>query len=492
MATLSVNELSGQHRPRLWHVPAAADLNHADDAIELAAGYGLIADDWQAGVLAGWLGRRRDGKWQCSRCGLAVPRQNGKNGVLEIRELYGMIALGEKFLHTAHEVKTARKAFARLLSFFDNKREFPELAALVKEIRRTNGQEAIVLLNGGSVEFIARSKGSGRGFTVDVLVCDEAQELSRESLAALQPTISAAPLGNPQIIMTGTPPTAGMAGDAFTRMRKSAGVDDTLRPVQAGQLATDMAARLCWHEWSAAGDADLDDERLWGSCNPALGDRLQVETIRDERATQDDVTFGHERCGIWLLELASAGAAIDAKQWKDQADPATQVECLAAFGIAVSFGRATAAIGAAGTRTDGHAHIEVVEYRRGAGWVVERCKELDLAHAGARFVIDGGGPAASLIEPLELAGLIVDVLTTRDVGNATSWMLDGLKDGTIWHGPQTDLDTAVTGAKLRNIGDGMQAFGRLKSSVDIAPLEAVTFAGNAVMNVSMSAVNNVH
>jgi hypothetical protein len=35
------------------------------------------------------------------------------------------------------------------------------------------------------VEFIARSKGSGRGFTVDVLVCDEAQDLADEELGGV-------------------------------------------------------------------------------------------------------------------------------------------------------------------------------------------------------------------------------------------------------------------------------------------------------------------
>jgi hypothetical protein len=154
--------------PRVRLVPRGSG-SEADDACELASGYGLTPDDWQAMVLSGWLGLRRDGLWSAPRCGLAVPRQNGKNGILEVRELYGLVFRGEKFLHTAHEVKTARKAFLRLLHFFDNPRKFPELAELVKEVRRTNGQEAVVLDNGGSVEFIARSKGSGRGFTVDVL-----------------------------------------------------------------------------------------------------------------------------------------------------------------------------------------------------------------------------------------------------------------------------------------------------------------------------------
>src|SRR5699024_9206431 len=131
-----------------------------------------------------WM-RRKGGRWAAGRWGLAVPRQNGKNGVLEAVELYFMAVLGLKILHTAHEVKTARKAFIRIASFFENERKYPELAGMVKEVRKTNGQEAIVLHNGGSVEFIARSKGSGRGFTVDVLVCDEAQEYSEDAQAAL-------------------------------------------------------------------------------------------------------------------------------------------------------------------------------------------------------------------------------------------------------------------------------------------------------------------
>ena len=152
-------------------------LDDVDDAIELATLYGLVPDEWQEWVLEGWLARTRSGKLASSQCGLAVPRQNGKNACLEIVELFKVVVLGRKILHTAHEVKTARKAFLRLRSFFENERQWPELAALVKEIRRTNGQEAIVLTNGGSVEFIARSKGSGRGFTMDDLVLDEAQTI---------------------------------------------------------------------------------------------------------------------------------------------------------------------------------------------------------------------------------------------------------------------------------------------------------------------------
>lgn len=188
----------------------------------MAGAYGLMPDPWQQTVLDDWLAYDDDGTYAHDTCGLAVPRQNGKNGVLEVRELYGAAVEGEKILHTAHEVKTARKAFLRLCSFFENESEYPEMAEIVKAIRKTNGQEAIELTNGGSIEFSARSKGAARGFTVDVVVCDEAQELTDDQLEALMPTSSAGPLQNSQLILLGTPPGPTTNGDVFPRTRRNA------------------------------------------------------------------------------------------------------------------------------------------------------------------------------------------------------------------------------------------------------------------------------
>jgi phage terminase large subunit GpA-like protein len=87
------------------------------------------------------------------------------------------------------------------LQFFGQKvndpnARFPELNAMVVEIRKTNGQEAIVLNNGGMIELGARTGGAGRGSSFDVLVVDEAQEYEEDEQEALKPTISAAPGGD--------------------------------------------------------------------------------------------------------------------------------------------------------------------------------------------------------------------------------------------------------------------------------------------------------
>ena len=77
-------------------------------AAELAAAYGYELDPWQRSVIDAWLGRDEADMFTATSCGLSVPRRNGKNALLEVRELYGLVCNGERFLHTAHEVKTAR------------------------------------------------------------------------------------------------------------------------------------------------------------------------------------------------------------------------------------------------------------------------------------------------------------------------------------------------------------------------------------------------
>src|SRR5690606_27631274 len=131
---------------------------------------------------------------------------------------------------------TASAAFRRLRELLGGR-----LAGRVRSFQGALGREAIWLEDGGSIQFIARSKSSGRGFTADLPSMDEAQELSDDALAALRPTMSAAPLGSPQQILAGTPPSSNMNSDVFKRMRDSA--------IEGSDPA------LSWHEWSAPDDA---------------------------------------------------------------------------------------------------------------------------------------------------------------------------------------------------------------------------------------------
>ena len=107
--------LEGYQEPTFSWSPGG-DTRHAESAIEVATMLGLTPDPWQEIVLRSWMTVDDEGRWKAGRWGVAVPRQNGKNALIEIVELYCAAFLGLKVLHTAHEVKTNTKAFNRVVS----------------------------------------------------------------------------------------------------------------------------------------------------------------------------------------------------------------------------------------------------------------------------------------------------------------------------------------------------------------------------------------
>lgn len=441
----------------------------------MSQSYGLRPDEWQSLVVDDVLATRADGRWSASRVGLSVPRQNGKNGCLEIIELYKMAVLGRKILHTAHEVKTARKAFLRLAGFFENERSWPELAAMVKDIRRTNGQEAIFLhahecvdrsnprcnCAGGSCEFIARSKGSGRGFTVDDLVMDEAQELDDFVYAALLPTISAAPSGNPQQIICGTPPGPRDQGEVFTRLRKDA--------------LSGSSRRTLWLEWSFRPAADPDDRSEWARANPALGGRLSAQVIEDERAAMDDATFVRERGGVWASD--GTRKVIPEAAWSALFDPGSEPGDRLALAVDVAPDGVSTAVCVAGQRTDERWHVELIEQRAGTEWVPARVVEVVERHGFGAVVVDGASPALALVEPLRARGVEVTVTGPRDMGQACVSFLGLVHEDGLRHVGQPQLALAVSVARKRAIGtEGLWGWGRALSGSDISPVVAATLA----------------
>ncbi len=450
--------LHGVQHPLVAHEPGAADYGDADDAIDLGARYGLTLDEWQETVLRSWLGRRRDGKWAANRAGLAVPRQNGKNAAVEVRELFGLVFLGEKWLHSAHEVKTARKAFLRLSSFFENPRQYPELAELVEPggIRKTNGQEAIVLRNGGSVEFVARSKSSGRGFTVDGILLDEAQELTDEALAALLPTKSASPLGNPQTIYTGTPPGPKVSGEVFTRLH------------DGGHKGKDP--RLSWLEWGAPKGADLDDREAWARANPALGIRLSLDEIIDERSQMSDEDFGRERLG-WWDEADDVDNGLTVSGWNALADPSAAPSGELWLAADVAPGHGSASLVVVGSDV-----LELIVRRPAAAWLPEFV-------AGVRqrqgittpLAYDPAGPIGTLVPDFDRLGVPLHPVDGKDSVRALGSLVAAVTDKTFRHRGEPEFVAAVAGAKRRAVGDGHK-WSRKDSSVDISPLVAATVA----------------
>ena len=83
---------------------------------------------------------------------------------------------------SAHEFSTSLEHFHRILALLEGHRD---LGRRIKRVSRSHGDEGIELTTGQRIRFRTRTKGGGRGFSADLVVCDEAMVLPEASLGAL-------------------------------------------------------------------------------------------------------------------------------------------------------------------------------------------------------------------------------------------------------------------------------------------------------------------
>lgn len=83
------------------------------EAIDLYNSTGRTAQEWQELLIYDILAVNDDGLWVHTKYGYSVSRRNGKNEVVVIREMHGLIS-GERILHTAHRTTTSAAASKRL------------------------------------------------------------------------------------------------------------------------------------------------------------------------------------------------------------------------------------------------------------------------------------------------------------------------------------------------------------------------------------------
>jgi hypothetical protein len=417
---------------------------------------GIVFDRWQADLNRCILAKDAEGLYAADTVALSISRQVGKTfDVGGVVFADSIITPGTTTVWTAHRFKVARESFNELRAWARS----PLLRQHVDydDITTGAGNECIPFRNGSRIVFAARERGAIRGFTkVRRLVIDEGQILTEFALSDLAPTMNQAV--NPQIIFMGTPPKPTDPSEVWTRLRSEA-------------LAGDSEGVL-YVEISAAPESDLDDRDAWREANPSYPHRTPEKAMLRLRKLLSAEDFRREALGIWDSE---GGAGLSLTAWVALADPESAAEP-AAFAVEVSRDRATASIGMAGVMAGGRIHLELVDRDRGVEWLPGRCVELDDRHGPAVFAVDTGGPAASLIDDLERAGVKVLRANASDVAAAAAGLVDAVAQGAVSHGPQPELDQAVGGAKTRPLGDGAFTFGRKVSTADVTPLIAVMLA----------------
>jgi phage terminase large subunit-like protein len=222
--TASANAaLSGAH-PVVEVVPPAVT-SAAPELLDLLNLLGMPMLPWQARYLTQMLGETTAGVWAAPECCLVVPRQNGKSHLLAARILAGLFLVGEELItYTAHRVDTALEIF----NYVDRlARSHPDTKKQIRRTTRTGGKETLELMDGRRLKILARSRATGRGFTGDCLILDEALELRDHApINALLPTL--ATRDNAQLIYASSAGDAGSVVLASVRERGRRGDDPGL------------------------------------------------------------------------------------------------------------------------------------------------------------------------------------------------------------------------------------------------------------------------
>jgi hypothetical protein len=470
-----------------------------------AAGYEL--DPWQSWFLTESMGVLPDATWAASDVGLIISRQNGKGTVLEVRELGGLFVLGEELIiHTAHEFKTAAEHFRRVKAVFD---DHPALRKRVKRISGSHGEEAIELFPqptlifgpgrkqvtrkvAGRLRFLARSKGSGRGFSCDCLVYDEAMILSEDQVAASLPTMSARP--NPQIWY------AGSAGDEdsfqFAAVRQRivkdtkdmCGAEWSIVPHNEECPRDEMAGRETNYFITCDKHDDRDVPVSWAKANPGFGYRISEKFTRNtEMANMPPQKFDMERLAVGKWPQPEAPwAVISEVAWQklavDQERAGFPVQPIV-FAVDIDEDGRSATISAAWDHAEsGKVVLEIPKgcSRQGTDWIMGKLDQLYKKRQPLGIVISKSGPGAALIPDgtKKWRERCIAVGVAEEAA-AFAWLLQQARNESLWHFGREGAPTlhhAVATAAVRVVGDGGKAWSRRDSESDITPITSATLA----------------
>lgn len=427
------------------------------DAARILRTGGTELDPWQSDLLDDWMAMTPWHKWACKTCGISVPRQNGKTGLVQGRSNAGMLLYNEKIIYTAHLQKTSTETFEEMAVFFDT----PKLSKYVKDIKTAIGREQIILKSGARIKFLARTRSGGRGQHGDLLIFDEAQELDDDQQASFLPAISASL--NPQTILLGTPPEPQSPGTVFRAIRDRALAGET--------------RGMAWAEFSVDEIGDVTDRKRWAMTNPALGRRILESTIAGECEQMSPDTFARERLGWWTpIVEKKEDLAIDAQIWDACRSTELKPDGKTAYGVKFTIdGSAVCLCGAVVPQT-GPARISLIDMQptgRGMSWLANWLNER--YRTAACVVIDGRNGADVLIDKIadtwRIKGSVIRP-GAKDVLASVGTLTDALNERTVtWYAPQEVLrDSAVTSVK-RPLSGGW-GFGGENS----APIEAAALA----------------
>jgi hypothetical protein len=514
--------LLGSETPRIWTPPLRelkpAVLDDDGEVLEPATSLGYAAIEfaeeivgiglfpWQKWLLIHSLELREDGSFRFRNIVVLIARQNGKSTLSQILSLFFLFVVGARLvLGTAQDLDTAEEVWDGALELIEGN---PDLHNMCLPPRKVNGGKTIRLGTGERYKVKAASRRAGRGLSGDLILLDELREHTNwEAWGAITKTTMAR--ANAQVWALSN--AGDVASVVLRYLRKMAhqalgdpdgivAAEDPSRlldPDQAEELAVSGDDTLGIFEWSASPGCALDDPNGWAQANPSLGHAITERAILSSMNTDPEWIYRTEVLCQW--SDGTLEGPFPAGKWDAGVDAACKAPkdcpgCAAGHHKAgyagstiapgskiglcvdVSWDRTKAHIAAAGFRSDGLPHVEVIASRGGTDWV--KTWFTDPEHPerlGYDVMIQASGPAGSLIDELEKVKVKVVPWKGEDIGQACGRIYDLVVQNAVKHRPQPLLDIAAATAVVRPLVDTW-AWDRKKSPVDCAPLVAVTGA----------------
>ncbi len=422
------------------------------EAIDLYNSTGRIAQEWQELLTYDILAVNEDGLWTHSKFGYSVPRRNGKNEVVAIREMYGL-KIGEHILHTAHRTTTSRAAWERLKKLLD-------AAGVNYKATSSIGMESIRMIDtDGRIDFRTRSSKGGLGEGFDLLVIDEAQEYQDDQETALKYVVSDSK--NPQTLFCGTPPTAVSSGTVFMKLRDSA---------LAG-----AAIDTGWAEWSVEQQTDPHDREAWYETNPSLGTILTERKILAEIGP-DELDFNIQRLGFWIRY--NLQSAISRAEWEELAVPKLpKLEGKLYAGIKYGRDGTNVSLSIAVRAEGGKIFVETIDCRptrAGNDWILEFLAKADVA----KVAVDGANGQQLLAGEMKTEKMKAPILpTVKEIIVANAAFEQRLSAKKLCHMNQPSLTRSVSNCEKRAIGsNGGFGYRSINDAIDVSLLDSIILA----------------
>lgn len=428
---------------------------YGKEAIDIYEKTGRQAQDWQKLLIYDMLSYNDEGLWIHTKFGYSVPRRNGKNEVITIREMYGLIE-GEQVLHTAHRTPTSSSAFYRLLKLLEDagyKDKHDYIA------HKQYGLETIEFPSSdGKVSFRTRTSKGGLGEGFDLMIIDEAQEYQDDQETTLKYVVSSSK--NPQTLFCGTPPTMVSSGTVFMKMRNKALSGET--------------ENTGWAEWSVDSMTDVHDVEAWYETNPSLGTIFTERIIKDEIG-DDDLDFNIQRLGYWSKK--NLKSFISEVQWNEcKLTSLPELKGKLYVGIKFGIDGQNVAMSIACKTTNEKVFVESIDCQprlNGNKWMLRFLKQADIAS----ITIDGNGSATLEEELKDLKLKHIIIPKTSEVITANDVFKTSLDQGLVVHMGQPSLAQSVSNCQKRLIGSqGGYGYQSIKEGIDICLMESMVFA----------------